>query len=80
MIPRRPNPYANVSLAPPETLQANFGVPAPMNIPQGPIETPDTQGQVAGLGRSIMALKQRFGGAQGAQIKGALQGGTAGKA
>ena len=79
MIPRR-NPYANISLAPPETIQANFGEPGPMNVPQIPMEGGDTGEQIAGLGQSIMGLKKRFGGAQGEMIKGALSGGTGGKA
>jgi hypothetical protein len=71
---RRPSPYANVSLAPPETIQANFGVPEPMNVPQMQ-PPPDTGGQIADLGQTLMGLKkQRFSGAQGDSIANALKG------
>ena len=76
---KRPNPYANISLAPPEILKADFQPPAPMQIAAPQMEAPDTGGQVEGLGNSLLALRKRFGN-QGAQLKGALQGGAAGKA
>lgn len=80
MIPRK-NPYANVSLAPPEPIQANFNPPtiAPMNVPQ---MQPDDNGggadfsQIgAGLG---MLRKKLFGG--GAMLKGGAAMGAGGKA
>jgi hypothetical protein len=78
---RRPNPYQNVSLAPPEPLQANFGAPPPMVINPPPMSAPeDAGGQIAGLGQSLVNLKQRFGGKQGSAIKDALTMGAAGKA
>lgn len=77
---RRPNPYANVSLAAPETMQANFAVPEmnlpAVNIPQD--NGPDTGDQVAGLGASILGLKKRFGN-QGGAIKDALASNAGGK-
>lgn len=74
---RRPNPYANISLEPPPpTVAANFDVPQ-MNFAVPQMERPDTGGQIAGLGQSLMGLKKRFGG-QEAAIAEALKGGMGG--
>lgn len=55
MIPR-PNRFANVSLAPPETLQANFGAPQmqfqPIATPQ--MEEPGAGGQMGGIAGALM--------------------------
>lgn len=72
---RRINPYANISLEPPPTLQANFGAPEMMQAaPLPQMEAPDTQGQVSGLGQSLMGLKQQFGAKQSGAIAEALKG------
>jgi hypothetical protein len=74
---RRPNPYVNVFLAPPEPITANFSPPQ-MNLQPAPMRD-DSGEQMAGLGRSLVGLRKRFAG-QGDAIKGALMGGTGGKA
>jgi hypothetical protein len=58
---RRPNRFSEISLAQPETLQANFAPPAPMQIETPPMQMPDTSGQIAGLGESLMGIKKRQG-------------------
>lgn len=69
---RRPNPYANISLEPPPTVTANFGAPEPMNIAVPQMQQPDTGGQIAGLGQSLMGLKRKFGAKQQGQIMSGL--------
>ena len=74
---RRINPYANISLDLPEMPQA----PQPMNWMQfnhPTLEEPDTGGQIAGLGQSILGLKRKFGSKQKGAIDGALRGGMSG--
>lgn len=77
MRPR--NRFSEISLAPPEPLQANFGAPQmQFNVPE--MEGPDTGGQIEGIGKSLLRLrkKPRFTDEQSAGIEGALSGISAG--
>lgn len=89
-ITRRFNPYANISLErpdiltpppPPQMAQPQIPQAQPVNwmqfdTPQ--MEQPDTQGQVAGLGQSLLGLKRKFGAKQSGAIEDALKGGAGG--
>lgn len=59
---RRPNRFSEISLAQPEVMQANFAPPTPMQIETPPMQAPDTGGQIAGLGETLLlGLKKRQG-------------------
>lgn len=60
---QRPNRFSGVSLAPPETMQANFGVSPPMSAPVPQMDTGDpyaglrTAGQQFAQGRAEKQLQ-----------------------
>lgn len=67
MMPRRPNPYTNISLDAPAPIAANFAAPPSMTITPSPIAVDDdTQPDYGKMGANLGDLRKRiFGGGMG---------------